>query len=259
MPNFMRETAMEERKYTPYEDRIMLRIEHLTKRYGAKTAVNDLSLHVLPGEICAFVGHNGAGKSTTLRSIAGIQPFDSGEIFIDRLSIRLEGISCKQITAYIPDEPILYEYMTGTQYLNFIADIFHISAEERKKQIPYYTDLFKISQESTQLIGAYSHGTKQKLVLASAFIHNPRLIIMDEPFVGLDPVAGHSLKCLMRSFCDNGGTIFFSTHVLSVAQALCDKVAIIQNGELVRFGSMNDVIGNSSLENVFLNLQEGEK
>ena len=237
----------------------MLRIEHLTKKYGQKTAVEDLSLHIRPGEIYGFIGHNGAGKTTTLKSVAGIQPFDSGEIFINSLSIRENALACKQITAYIPDNPDLYDYMTGAQYLGFIADIFAIGAAKRTTAIAHYTELFGISENLPQLIGAYSHGMKQKLALTGALIHEPRLIIMDEPFVGLDPSASHALKGIMREFCNCGGAIFFSTHVLDVAEKLCDKVAIIRSGKLIRTGRMEEIVQDSSLENVFLEFQEDQK
>ena len=235
----------------------MLIIEHLTKTYGEKRAVDDLSLHIQPGEVYGFIGHNGAGKTTTLKSIVGILPFDSGEIRINGKSIKDQAIACKQILAYIPDNPDLYSYMTGNGYLNFIADIFGISAEERKENITRYAEAFELSKDLSQPISAYSHGMKQKLAIISAWMHSPKLILMDEPFVGLDPKAAHTLKLMMREHCDNGGAIFFSTHVLEVAEKLCDKVAIIKNGKLIRSGTMEEVKGDESLEEVFLDLAEG--
>ena len=233
----------------------MLKIEHLTKTYGNKTAVDDLSLHIAPGEIYGFIGHNGAGKTTTLKSIAGILQFDNGEITIDGRSIKTDPIGCKERLAYIPDNPDLYDFMTGIRYLNFIADIFRVPAAERQERIRKYADLFELTKDLAQPISAYSHGMKQKLALISALIHNPKLIIMDEPFVGLDPKASHLLKEMMREHCDNGGAIFFSTHVLEVAEKLCDKVAIIKQGRLIRSGTMEEVKGDDSLEEVFLELE----
>ena len=235
----------------------MLKIEHLTKTYGEKKAVDDLSLHIAPGEIYGFIGHNGAGKTTTLKSIAGILRFDEGEITIDGTSIKAEPIACKRETAYIPDNPDLYEYMTGVKYLNFIADVFGVSAEERQARIRDYAGRFELTDSLNQPIAAYSHGMKQKLAIISAWLHAPRLILMDEPFVGLDPKAAHILKGMMRELCDRGGAIFFSTHVLEVAEKLCDKVAIIKAGKLIRSGTMEEVKGDDSLEEVFLEL-EGE-
>lgn len=233
----------------------MLNISHLTKTYGTKKAVDDLSLHIAPGEIYGFIGHNGAGKTTTLKSVVGILSFDEGEIKIDGVSIKENPIACKKKIAYIPDNPDLYEFMTGIKYLNFIADIFGVSADERKDKIAKYADMFAITQDLAQPISAYSHGMKQKLAIISAWIHNPRLIIMDEPFVGLDPKASHLLKGMMREVCENGGAIFFSTHVLEVAEKLCDKVAIIKGGKLIRSGTMEEVKGDASLEEVFLELE----
>ena len=233
----------------------MLNISHLTKTYGTKKAVDDLSLHIAPGEIYGFIGHNGAGKSTTLKSVVGILSFDEGEIKIDGVSIKENPIACKKKIAYIPDNPDLYEFMTGIKYLNFIADIFGVSADERKDKIAKYADMFEITQDLAQPISAYSHGMKQKLAIISAWIHNPQLIIMDEPFVGLDPKASHLLKGMMREVCENGGAIFFSTHVLEVAEKLCDKVAIIKGGKLIRSGTMEEVKGDASLEEVFLELE----
>lgn len=235
----------------------MLNIQHLTKAYGDKKAVDDLSLHIAPGEIYGFIGHNGAGKTTTLKSIVGILQFDSGDITIDDISIKADPLACKRKIAYIPDNPDLYEFMTGIQYLNFIADIFGVSANDRQRRIRKYADLFELTDDLAQSIAAYSHGMKQKLAIISAWIHEPRLVIMDEPFVGLDPKASHLLKGMMREKCDMGGAIFFSTHVLEVAEKLCDKVAIIKGGQLIRSGTMGEVKGDDSLEDVFLEL-EGE-
>ena len=234
----------------------MLKIEHLTKTYGDVKAVDDLSLQINPGEIYGFIGHNGAGKTTTLKSTVGILDFDSGEIFIDGISVKENPVECKKKIAYIPDNPDLYDFMSGIQYLNFVADIFGISVEERQKHIKKYADLFELTNDLPEAISSYSHGMKQKLAVISAWIHSPKLIIMDEPFVGLDPKASHTLKNMMREVCDNGGAIFFSTHVLEVAEKLCDKVAIIKNGKLVVSGTMNEVKGNESLETVFLELEE---
>ena len=235
----------------------MLKIEHLTKTYGDKKAVDDLSLHILPGEIYGFIGHNGAGKTTTLKSVAGILQFDAGEIMIDGNSVRNQPLACKKEIAYIPDNPDLYDYMTGIKFLNFIADIFGISAADRQARIHDYAERFELTADLAQPIASYSHGMKQKLAIIAAWIHQPKLIIMDEPFVGLDPKAAHLLKGMMREVCDEGGAIFFSTHVLEVAEKLCDKVAIIKAGRLIRSGTMEEVKGDDSLEQVFLEL-EGE-
>lgn len=235
----------------------MLKIEHLTKIYGEKKAVDDLSLHIRPGEIYGFIGHNGAGKTTTLKSCCGILQFDGGEIYVDGISAKTDPISCKKKIAYIPDNPDLYEFMTGIQYLNFVADVFGVGALDRKEYIRRYADAFELTADLAQPISAYSHGMKQKLAIISALIHQPKLIIMDEPFVGLDPKASHLLKSIMRELCDNGSAIFFSTHVLEVAERLCDKVAIIKGGKLVKSGTMEEVKGDTSLEDVFLEL-EGE-
>ena len=235
----------------------MLKIEHLTKTYGEKKAVDDLSLHIAPGEIYGFIGHNGAGKTTTLKSIAGILRFDEGEITIDGTSVKNDPLACKKKLAYIPDNPDLYEFMTGIKYLKFISDIFGVSADDRQARIRKYADLFELTNDLAQPIASYSHGMKQKLAIISAWVHEPRLIIMDEPFVGLDPKASHLLKGMMRELCDRGGAIFFSTHVLEVAEKLCDKVAIIKAGKLIRSGTMEEVKGDDSLEEVFLEL-EGE-
>ncbi len=234
----------------------MLKIENLTKRYGEKTAVNNLSLHIAPGEIYGFIGHNGAGKTSTLKCIVGIQDFDEGEIYIDSKSIKKQPIECKRLFAYIPDNPDIYDFMTGIQYLNFVADIFEVSQQERSELIKKYADMFEISGSLNDAINSYSHGMKQKLVIISALIHSPKLIIMDEPFVGLDPKASHILKGIMRQICDDGGAIFFSTHVLEVAEKLCDRVAIIKNGNLVVSGTIDEVKGDSSLEEVFLELED---
>ena len=235
----------------------MLDIQHLTKRYGEKKAVDDLSLHIAPGEIYGFIGHNGAGKTTTLKAVVGILPFEEGEITINGISIKEDPLTCKRQLAYIPDNPDLYDYMTGSKYLNFIADIFGVGAEKRQERIRKYADLFELTDDLAQPIAAYSHGMKQKLAIISAWLHQPKLIIMDEPFVGLDPKASHTLKGMMREVCDQGGAIFFSTHVLEVAEKLCDKVAIIKGGRLIRAGTMEEVKGDDSLEEVFLEL-EGE-
>ena len=234
----------------------MLKIEHLTKKYGDFKAVDDLSLHIAPGEIYGFIGHNGAGKTTTLKSVVGILQFDNGEIFIDGTSITADPLKCKKEIAYIPDNPDIYEFMTGIKYLNFVADIFGVSAADRQEKIRKYAEIFELSSDLAQPISTYSHGMKQKLAIISAWIHSPKLIIMDEPFVGLDPKAAHLLKGMMREICDNSGAIFFSTHVLEVAEKLCDKIAIIKEGKLVRSGTMEEVKGDDSLEAVFLELEE---
>ena len=235
----------------------MLQIEHLTKTYGEKKAVDDLSLHILRGEIYGFIGHNGAGKTTTLKSVAGILRFDAGEIRIGGTSIRTDPLACKRKLAYIPDNPDLYDYMTGIQYLNFIANIFGVSAADRQVRIRELAERFELTNDLAQPIAAYSHGMKQKLAIISAWLHAPQLVVMDEPFVGLDPKAAHLLKGMMRELCDRGGAIFFSTHVLEVAEKLCDKVAILRAGKLIRSGTMDEVRGDDSLEEVFLEL-EGE-
>ncbi len=236
----------------------MLNISHLTKTYGDKKAVDDLSLHIAPGEIYGFIGHNGAGKTTTIKSVVGILQFDEGEIAIDGTSLKDDPIACKKKIAYIPDNPDLYEFMSGIKYLNFVADIFGVGAEERQERIKKYADMFELTEDLAQPISAYSHGMKQKLAIIAAWIHNPKLIIMDEPFVGLDPKASFLLKEMMRDVCAAGGAIFFSTHVLEVAEKLCDKVAIIKGGKLIRSGTMESVKGDDSLEEVFLEL-EGEQ
>ncbi len=236
----------------------MLNIQHLTKTYGDKKAVDDLSLHIAPGEIYGFIGHNGAGKTTTLKATVGILRFDSGEITVGGVSVKENPLAVKKQIAYIPDNPDLYEYMSGIKYLNFIADVFGVGKAEREERIRRYADAFSLTDDLAQPVSAYSHGMKQKLAIISAWIHDPKLVIMDEPFVGLDPKAAHLLKGMMRDLCDAGGAIFFSTHVLEVAEKLCDKVAIIKGGRLVRSGTMAEVKGDESLEEVFLEL-EGEE
>ena len=233
----------------------MLQIEHLVKKYGSKTAVDDLTLTIAPGEIYGFIGHNGAGKTTTLKAVIGILKFDEGKILIDGQSITEDALACKKKTAYIPDNPDLYDFMTGIQYLNFVADIFGVG-EERKAKIDKMAADFEITDSLPQSISTYSHGMKQKLAIISAWLHDPKLIIMDEPFVGLDPKAAHLLKGMMREVCDRGGAIFFSTHVLEVAEKLCDKVAIIKAGKLIKSGTMEEVKGDESLESVFLELED---
>ena len=233
----------------------MLDIQHLTKTYGEKKAVDDLTLHIAPGEIYGFIGHNGAGKTTTLKAAVGILQFDSGEITVGGRSIKTDPLGCKRQLAYIPDNPDLYDYMTGIKYLSFIADVFGVNAATRQARIREYAELFELTGDLAQPIAAYSHGMKQKLSIIAAWLHDPKLIIMDEPFVGLDPKAAHLLKTMMRQVCDDGGAIFFSTHVLEVAEKLCDKVAIIKSGRLIRSGTMEEVKGDDSLEDVFLELE----
>ena len=234
----------------------MLKIEHLTKSFGNKKAVDDLSLHIRPGEIYGFIGHNGAGKTTTLKSCAGILQFDSGEIYINGKSIKQDPLGCKKDIAYIPDNPDIYEFMSGIQYLNFIADIYKTEKSKREERIGKYSDLFELTSDLAQPVSSYSHGMKQMLALISAFIHEPKLLIMDEPFVGLDPKAAFTVKELMKELCSNGGAIFFSTHVLEVAEKLCDSIAIIKSGKLIVSGPTAEVKGNESLEDVFLELVE---
>lgn len=234
----------------------MLKIENLTKTYGHKKAVDDLSLHIESGSIYGFIGHNGAGKTTTLKAIVGIMNFDSGDIYIDGKSIKKDALACKKIMAYIPDNPDLYEYLTGIKYLNFICDVYGVDQEKRTERIKKYSDIFELSDSLGEVISAYSHGMKQKLAIIAALVHEPKLIIMDEPFVGLDPKATHLLKQLMRQMCDQGAAIFFSTHVLEVAEKLCDKIAIIKAGKLIVSGNTQDVIGDESLEDVFLELED---
>lgn len=233
----------------------MLYIKNLTKKYGDVKAVDDLSLHIAPGEIYGFIGHNGAGKTTTLKSVVGILGFDEGDIIINGNSIKSDPIECKKCIAYIPDNPDLYDYMTGIKYLNFICDIFGVPSDVRNEKIDALAETFGIKDDLAQLISAYSHGMKQKLAIIGAWLHDPKLIIMDEPFVGLDPKAAHTLKEMMREVCNEGGAIFFSTHVLEVAEKLCDKVAIIKEGKLIRSGTMEEVKGDASLESVFLDLE----
>ena len=236
----------------------MLRIENLTKTYGEKRAVDNLSLHIAPGEIYGFIGHNGAGKSTTIKSIVGILPFDDGDILIDGISIKKDPIACKKMIAYIPDNPDIYDSLTGIQYLNFIADIFKVDKTTRKAIIDKYASEFELTNDLNNLISSYSHGMKQKLVIISAFVHSPKLLILDEPFVGLDPKATYLVKKAMVEFCENGGAIFFSTHVLEVAEKLCNKLAIIKNGKLLITGKMEEVIKDSTLEDVFMELTNNE-
>ena len=236
----------------------MLKIEHLTKTYGEKKAVDDLSLHIRQGEIYGFIGHNGAGKTTTLKSVVGILKYDSGEIYIDGVSVKQSPLACKEKIAYIPDNPDLYDFMTGTQYLNFVSDIFQVDTEKRTALINKYAQMFEMTEALSQSVSSYSHGMKQKLAVMSALVHSPKLVIMDEPFVGLDPKASHLLKETMREICNQGGAIFFSTHVLEVAEKLCDKVAIIKNGKLIKSGTMEEVKGDESLESVFLEMSESE-
>ncbi|MBQ2809684.1 MAG: ABC transporter ATP-binding protein [Clostridia bacterium] len=234
----------------------MLRIEGLTKKYGEKKAVDNLSIHIKAGEMYAFIGHNGAGKTTTIKSCCGLLDFDEGEIYIDGISIKENPIECKKRIAYLPDNPDLYEFMSGIKYLKFIADIFGVSKEDREARIKKYADMLELTDNLAQPISSYSHGMKQKLALISALIHEPKLLIMDEPFVGLDPKAAFLLKEEMKRICENGGAIFFSTHVLDVAEKICDKIAIIKGGVLIKSGSMEEVKGDESLESVFLELED---
>ncbi len=237
----------------------MLQIAHYTKRYGNKVAVDDLSLEIRAGEIFGFIGHNGAGKTTTIKAVAGILPYEEGTITVDGLSVKDDPLECKKRIAYIPDNPDLYEFLPGIRYLNFVADIFEVPRKEREERIHYYADLFELTGDLGSSVGTYSHGMKQKLSLIAALIHEPKLMLLDEPFVGLDPKAAHDLKKIMRQMCDRGGAIFFSTHVLEVAEKLCDKVAIIKAGRLVASGTMDEVRGDESLEQVFLELVDNEK
>lgn len=234
----------------------MLKINHFTKSYDQVKAVDDLTLHIESGHIYGFIGHNGAGKTTTLKAVAGILPYDEGEIYIDQISLKQNPMECKKKMAYIPDNPDLYDYLSGIQFLNFIADVFEISKTDREERINHYSDMLELTDDLAQPISAYSHGMKQKLAIIAALIHEPKLIIMDEPFVGLDPKASHLLKQFMVNHCKNGGSIFFSTHVLEVAEKLCDKIAIIKQGKLVVSGNTQDVIGDDSLEEVFLELED---
>lgn len=234
----------------------MLSIKNLTKKYGEKVAVDNLSLEIAPGEIYGFIGHNGAGKTTTIKSCCGIIGFDDGEILIDGVSIKEKPLECKKKMAYIPDNPDLYDFLTGIKYLNFVADVYGIQKREREEKIRKYADIFEITDALAETVGSYSHGMKQKLAIISALIHSPKLMILDEPFVGLDPKASHKLKEIMAELCAQGGAIFFSTHVLEVAEKLCDKIAIIKDGKLIVSGKTSEVTGNTSLENVFLELED---
>ena len=237
----------------------MLRIEHFTKSYGkGKPAVEDLNLHVAPGDIFAFIGPNGAGKTTTLRAVAGIHGFEGGDILINGVSIQADPLACKRIMRYLPDNPDLYNYLTGIQYLNFLSDIYGLSPETRESRIKKYGDAFGITHRLNDMVGSFSHGMKQKLALIGALIDEPRLLLLDEPFVGLDPKAAFTLKQHMREMTENGAAIFFSTHVLEVAEKLCNKVAIINHGKLVAEGDMDTVKGNDSLEELFMELVEKE-
>ena len=232
----------------------MLKIENVSKSYGEKKAVDNVSLHIEKGEIYGFIGHNGAGKTTTLKACCGLLEFEKGEIYIDGVSIKENPLACKQRIAYVPDNPDLYAFMTGVQYLNFVGDVYKVEASVRQEKIRKYADLFELTESLSMPIGAYSHGMKQKLALIAALMHEPKLMIMDEPFVGLDPKAAHTVKQIMRELCNQGSAIFFSTHVLEVAEKLCDKVAIIKDGKLVASGTMDEVIGDTSLEDVFLSM-----
>ena len=236
----------------------MVEIKGLCKSYDNKRVVDNLDLTINDGEIYGFIGHNGAGKTTTIKCLIGILSFDKGEILIDGLSIKDKPIECKRKIAYIPDNPDLYNYMSGIDYLNFIGDVFNVANEERVKRIDKYAGIFELTDSLANPISSYSHGMRQKLAIIAAWLHEPDLIVMDEPFVGLDPKASHDLKMMMREFCDNGGSIFFSTHVLEVAEKLCDKVAIIKQGELIKSGTMEEVKGDSSLESVFLELEDDD-
>lgn len=236
----------------------MVEIKGLCKSYDNKRVVDNLDLTINDGEIYGFIGHNGAGKTTTIKCLIGILSFEEGEILIDGLSIKDKPIECKRKIAYIPDNPDLYNYMSGIDYLNFIGDVFNVANEERVKRIDKYAGIFELTDSLANPISSYSHGMRQKLAIIAAWLHGPDLIVMDEPFVGLDPKASHELKMMMREFCDNGGSIFFSTHVLEVAEKLCDKVAIIKQGQLIKSGTMEEVKGDSSLESVFLELEDDD-
>ncbi len=238
----------------------MLRINNLKKTYGGKNkpAVDNLSIHVKPGDIYGFIGHNGAGKTTTIKCATGILDFTDGEIYINGMSVKEKPLECKRLTAYIPDNPDLYESMTGIGYLKFISDIYSLSRQQREENIKKYADMFSLTGALGDIISSYSHGMKQKLAIISALIHEPRLLILDEPFVGLDPTAAHTVKELMRTMCENGSAVFFSTHVLEVAEKLCNKIAIIKQGRLVADGDINSVKGDSSLEQLFLELTQHE-
>lgn len=236
----------------------ILRIEHLTKSYGNKKAVDDLSLSIHGGDLFGFIGHNGAGKTTTIRSAVGVLEFEHGSIMVDGHSLQDEPLACKQVIAYLPDNPDLYEYLTGIQYLSFIADIFNVGRQEREERIADYAGRLELTASLGDLIGSYSHGMKQKLALISAFLHKPRLLVLDEPFVGLDPSAAFRLKEMMKEMCDKGGAIFFSTHVLDVAEKLCNRIGIIKGGKLIACGSTEDVRGDSSLEHAFLEVLDND-
>ena len=236
----------------------MLRINNLTKKYGEKVAVDNLTLHIQPGEIYGFIGHNGAGKTTTIKCCCGLLSFEEGEILINGHSIKTDPMTCKKELAYIPDDPILFEYLTGNEYLNFVADVFEMSEEERRRQIERFSNMMQLTTQLADVISSYSHGMKQKLAIIAAMIHNPKLVILDEPFVGLDPVAAFQFKELMREMCSEGTAFFFSTHVLDVAEKLCDKVAIIKNGKLIVTGTMEEVKGDASLEEIFLELERNK-
>jgi ABC-2 type transport system ATP-binding protein len=237
----------------------MLEIKNFSKSYkGGKKAVSNLSLKVEPGDLFGFAGHNGAGKTTTIKAIAGVLDFEEGDILVDGISVLKDPVACKQRLAYIPDNPDLYDYLTGIQYLNFIADIFGITDQVREERIRRFAEAFEIFENLGDLIGSYSHGMKQKLAVIAALIHDPKLMVLDEPFVGLDPKASRTLKDIMADICSKGGAIFFSTHILDVAEKLCNKIAIIRQGELVTVGLMDDVVGDSSLEEVFLELTDHE-
>lgn len=238
----------------------MLKINNFTKSYkSGKKAVDNLTLNVENGDIYGFIGHNGAGKSTTIKAIVGVLDFEQGDILINNISIKKNPVACKQITAYIPDNPDLYDHLSAIQYLNFIGDIFEVSKKDREERIKKYADLFEITSNLNDLLSSFSHGMKQKTAIISALLHNPKLLVLDEPFVGLDPKASHTLKSIMNEFCQNGGAIFFSTHVLEVAEKLCNKIAIIQDGKLVASGETSEVKGMNSLEDVFLELIDNEK
>ena len=236
----------------------MLKIINVSKSYKNKKAIENISIEVNKGEVFGFIGHNGAGKTTTIKSIVGIHNFEEGDILINSKSIKKNHIECKKDIAYIPDNPDIYEALTGIQYLNFIADIFKVSKSEREEKIKYYSEKFEINKALGDLISSYSHGMKQKLVIISALIHSPKVLILDEPFVGLDPKASFTLKEIMREFCNNGGCIFFSTHVLEVAEKICDKIGIIKGGKLISYGKTNEVVGDKSLENIFMEMIENE-
>lgn len=234
----------------------MLKIENLTKRYGDKKAVDNVSLHIKAGELYGFIGHNGAGKTTTLKACCGILRFDEGEIYVDGISMKEDPLACKKRIAYLPDNPDLYPFMTGVQYLDFVGDMYEVNVEKRKTLTRKYAEALELVQDLAQPVSAYSHGMKQRLALISALIHEPKLILMDEPFVGLDPKVSHTLKEIMKEHCEKGGAIFFSTHVLDVAEKICDKIAVIKDGKLIKAGSMDEVKGDESLETVFLELAE---